>query len=179
MTDNDIIVNADQTWFFTKDGPWSVFAKGTYQWDQFELWEQRFSPYGGFGYAVLREEDLKTNFVSVLVAPTSTGTAIAAGIPSCSSRSTPTGRSTRGRPSPVLSFAPGQDDFNNYLLTLRGLLLKLFDDSPLTFNIAVEHLRFRPGTGETGNDLKLVLGLGWFLNQPAFIPANGDFCRTL
>ena len=164
VTDNDIIVNADQTWFFTKDVPWSVFAKGTYQWDQFELWEQRFSPYGGFGYAVLREEDLKTQlrfgaggtyeygdsdrgWDTQLLFEVNTNWTI----------------NTRSSLTGALSFAPAVDDFSNYLLTLSAVYsLKLFDDSPLTFNASLLNIYDSdPGPGETGNDLKLVLGLGW------------------
>ena len=164
VTDNDIIVNADQTWFFTKDGPWSIFAKGTYQWDQFELWEQRFSPYGGVGYALLREEDLKTQlrlggggtyeygesdrgWDTQLLFEVNTNWTI-------DSRSSLTGS---------LSIAPAVNEFNNYLLTLSAVYaLKLFEDSPLTFNASLLNIYdSQPGAGETGNDLKLVLGLGW------------------
>ena len=55
------------------------------------------------------------------------------------------------------------DDFSNYLLTLSAVYsLKLFDDSPLTFNASLLNIYDSdPGPGETGNDLKLVLGLGW------------------
>ena len=164
VTDNDIIVNADQTWFFTKDGPWSAFAKGTYQWDQFELWEQRFSPYGGFGYAIIRQEDLKTQlrlgaggtweyggsdrtWDTQLLFEVNTNWTI-------DSRSSLTG---------ALSIAPDVSAFNNYLLTLSMVYsLKLFEDSPLTFNASLLNIYdSQPGAGETGNDLKLVLGLGW------------------
>ena len=63
----------------------------------------------------------------------------------------------------ALSFAPEVSDFNNYLLTLSLVYaLKLFDDSPLTFNASLLNIYdSQPGAGETGNDLKLVLGLGW------------------
>ena len=164
VTDNDVIVNADQTWFFAKDGPWSGFAKATYQWDQFELWEQRFSPYGGVGYAVIREEDLKTQlrfgaggtweygdsarfWDTQLLFEVNTNWTI-------DSRSSLTG---------ALSIAPDVSAFDNYLLTLSMVYaLRLFEDSPLTFNASLLNIYdSQPGAGETGNDLKLVLGLGW------------------
>ena len=164
VTDNDIVANADQTWFFTKDGPWSIFAKGTYQWDQFELWEQRFSPYAGFGYAIFRQEDLKTQLrfgaggtyeygdsdrswdTQLLFEINTTWT--------INDRSSFTG---------ALSFAPEVSDFNNYLLTLSAVYsLKLLEDSPLTFNASILNIYDSvPGDDQTGNDLKLVLGLGW------------------
>ena len=164
VTDNDIIINADQTWFFSKEGPWSVFAKGTYQWDQFELWEQRFSPYGGIGYAMVRKENVQAQlrfgaggtyeygdsdrgWDTQLLFEVNTSWTIDA-------RSSLTGS---------LSFAPAANEFNNYLLTLSAVYaLKLFEDSPLTFNISLLNIYdSTPGLGETGNDLKLVLGLGW------------------
>ena len=164
VTDNDIIVIANQTWFFTKDGPWSIFGKGTYQWDQFEIWEQRFSPYGGVGYAIIREEDLKTqlrlgaggtyeygdsdrSWDTQFLFEVNTNWTI-------DSRSSLTG---------ALSIAPEVSEFNNYLLTLSAVYaLKLFEDSPLTFNASLLNIYdSQPGVGETGNDLKLVLGLGW------------------
>ncbi|MEE2680880.1 MAG: DUF481 domain-containing protein [Planctomycetota bacterium] len=164
VTDNDIVANGDQTWFLTKDGPWSIFAKGTYQWDQFEIWEQRFSPYGGFGYAVFRKENLKTQlrfgaggtyeygdsdrtWDTQLLFEVNTNWTI-------DSRSSFTGS---------LSFAPEVSDFNNYLLTLSAVYsLKLFEDSPLTFNASILNIYDSvPGDDQTGNDLKLVLGLGW------------------
>ena len=164
VTDNDIIVNADQTWFFTKEGPWSIFAKGTYQWDQFQAWEQRFSPYGGFGYAIFRQKDLKTqmrfgaggtyeygesdrNWDTQLLFEINTTWTIDA-------RSSFTG---------ALSYAPEVSDFNNYLLTLSAVYaLKLFEDSPITLNASVLNIYDSvPGDNATGNDLKVVLGLGW------------------
>ncbi|MEC8560097.1 MAG: DUF481 domain-containing protein [Planctomycetota bacterium] len=164
VTDNDVIVVADQTWFLSKAQRWSIFAKGTYQWDQFEIWEQRVSPYGGFGYAIIKQEDLKTqlrlgaggtyeygesdrSWDTQLLFEVNTDWTI-------DPRSTLTGS---------LSFAPDVSDFDNYLLTLSAVYaLKLFEDSPLTFNASVLNIYdSQPGADETGNDLKLILGLGW------------------
>ena len=164
VTDNDVIVVADQTWFFSKAQRWSIFAKGTYQWDQFEIWEQRVSPYGGVGYAIIKQEDLKTqlrlggggtyeygasdrSWDTQLLFEVNTDWTI-------DPRSTLTG---------ALSFAPDVSDFDNYLLTLSAVYaLKLFEDSPLTFNASVLNIYdSQPGADETGNDLKLILGLGW------------------
>ena len=164
VTDNDIIVIADQAWFFSKEGRWSIFAKGTYQWDEFEIWEQRFSPYGGVGYALFRQEDLKTQlrlggggtyeygesdraWDTQFLFEVNTNWTI-------DPRSSLVGS---------LSFAPDVGDFDNYLLTLSAVYaLKLFEDSPLTLNASILNIYdSKPGIGATGNDLKVVLGVGW------------------
>ena len=58
LIDNDVEVSTIQDWFF-RDSRVSIFAQGTYQWDDFELWEQRLSGYLGPGYKLINMPDLK------------------------------------------------------------------------------------------------------------------------
>ena len=57
IIDNDILVSTTQDWLLP-DSKWSLFAKGTYQWDEFEGWEHRVSGYVGPGYQLINEENL-------------------------------------------------------------------------------------------------------------------------
>lgn len=166
VTDNDVIANIDQTWImFDANGqlPWSYFAQGTYQWDQFENWEQRVSPYAGIGYALERTENLTVDlrfggggtwqyegndgFTTQLLFEVNTSWTI-------DDRSSLTG---------AVKFAPNVSDFQDYLLTVSAVYkTQLMKDSPLTFNVSFLNIYDSdPGVGENGNDLKLVLGLGY------------------
>ena len=165
-TDNDVIARFDQTWI-TSDAngplPWSYFAQGTYQWDEFETWEQRLSPYAGIGYALKRTEDLTVdlrlggggtwqyegdqNFITQFLFEVNSTWKI-------DDRSLLTG---------AVKFAPNVNAFDDYFLTLSAVYkTKLMKDSPLTFNISFLNIYdSEPGIGENGNDLKLVMGLGY------------------
>ena len=165
-TDNDVIATFDQTWI-TSDAngqrPWSYFAQGTYQWDEFETWEQRLSPYAGIGYALERTEDLTVdlrlggggtwqyegdqNFITQFLFEVNSTWKI-------DDRSSLTG---------AVKFAPNVSAFDDYFLTLSAVYkTKLLKDSPLTFNISFLNIYdSEPGIGENGNDLKLVMGLGY------------------
>lgn len=165
-TDNDVIANLDQTWIlFDDDGPrpWSYFAQGTYQWDEFETWEQRISPYAGIGYALKRTEDLTLDlrfggggtwqyegdqsFRTQLLFEVNSSWTI-------DDRSSFTG---------AVKFAPDVSAFDEYFLTVSAVYkTKLMKASPLTFNISFLNIYdSEPGIGKNGNDLKLVLGLGY------------------
>ena len=58
IIDNDVEISSIQDWFFP-ESPLSIFAQGTYQWDEFELWEQRISGYLGPGYKLIDTPELK------------------------------------------------------------------------------------------------------------------------
>jgi putative salt-induced outer membrane protein YdiY len=166
ITDNDVIASIDQTWIMSdKDGPlpWSYFAQGTYQWDQFENWEQRVSPYAGIGYALRRTEALTVDlrfggggtwqydgndgFRTQFLFEVNSSWMI-------DDRSSLTG---------AVKFAPNVNDFQDYLLTVSAVYkAQLMKDSPLTFNVSFLNIYDSdPGVGENGNDLKLVFGLGF------------------
>jgi len=44
-------------WLFA-DSPWSVFADGRFDYDEFNSWEYRLSGHGGAGYQLIEEDDL-------------------------------------------------------------------------------------------------------------------------
>ena len=58
VIDNDVEISSIQDWFFP-DSPLSIFVQGTYQWDEYELWEQRLSGYLGPGYKFINTPELK------------------------------------------------------------------------------------------------------------------------
>lgn len=166
VTDNDVIAVADQTWYFgTKEAPsrWNVFAKGTYQWDEFELWEQRLSAYAGLGYALIRDKDLTV------------GSRFGAG------GTLETGGNRSFDPQflfeinanwtinemqsfiGALSFAPEMTNFTNFLLTTSFTYqIKFGTDTPWAFNFSVLDIYdSEPGPDGTTNDLKVVIALGY------------------
>ncbi|MDP6480107.1 MAG: DUF481 domain-containing protein, partial [Phycisphaerales bacterium] len=56
-SDNDLLVRADQEWL-VRDSRWLYFMQGTWQFDQFEEWGHRVSPYAGVGYQIFAQDDL-------------------------------------------------------------------------------------------------------------------------
>ena len=59
IVDNDFLLNSTQDWFINEESDWSLFARGTYQWDAFETWEHRLSGYVGPSFQVTSTEDLE------------------------------------------------------------------------------------------------------------------------
>lgn len=162
VSSNDIISTLDQTWL-VKDSPWSYFAMGTYQWDQFQAWEHRVSPYGGIGYSFVQETDL-----------TLTGRFGAGGTweyqgdpqfdPQLLFQFTGNWtiddtQSFRGN----VQIAPEVTDFENYLFTVSAdYKLKLGKGSPFSFNLSVLNIHdSQPTDGASKNDLKVVVSFGY------------------
>jgi len=56
-TDNSLLVVGLQEFLF-KDSKWEAFVQGTYQYDEFQSWEQRAGLYVGPGYRLLEGEPL-------------------------------------------------------------------------------------------------------------------------
>ncbi len=158
-TDNDILVRGSQDWFIP-DSRWLYFAQGTWQYDQFEAWAHRVSPYGGIGYRLFDQDDLtltakggagitwqyRGNRVDPqLLGELSTNWKI-------DSRQTLTG---------FVSIAPDPVDFGNFLLTLTAdWKMKVGEDSPWSFNLGLRNIYDSSPTGDsTSNDLKAYAGL--------------------
>lgn len=59
-------VEATHDWLF-KDSPWSVFATGRMDWDEFQDWDRRATVGGGAGYLAVDDEDFKLRFRAGLV----------------------------------------------------------------------------------------------------------------
>ena len=161
VSDNDVFVNADQTWLINRSR-WSIFAMATYQWDEFQLWEHRFSPYAGVGYLLVKKKNLdltlrlgaggtweytNKDFEPQFLIEIKTDWEISSL------------QSLEGS----ARIAPKMNDFSNYLMTLSlNYKLKLAEDSPFSLNLSVLDIYdSQPEDGGTNNDLKLVLSLGY------------------
>jgi len=57
VTDNDLRVRGDQNWM-AHGSVWKPFLQATYQYDQFEAWAHRVSPYGGLGVELIGTDDV-------------------------------------------------------------------------------------------------------------------------
>jgi hypothetical protein len=56
-TDNNLLVQGLEEFLF-KDSKWEAFVQGNYQYDEFQLWEQRAGVYAGPGYRIFEGEPL-------------------------------------------------------------------------------------------------------------------------
>ncbi|MCX5652840.1 MAG: DUF481 domain-containing protein [Planctomycetota bacterium] len=56
-TDNNLLVTGLEEFLF-KDSKWEAFIKGTYQYDEFQTWEQRAGLYAGPAYRLFEGEPL-------------------------------------------------------------------------------------------------------------------------
>jgi len=158
-SDNDVLVRASQQWFIA-ESRWLYFAQGTWQYDQFESWTHRASPYGGFGYKWYDEDDLTLTLKAgggvtwqyqgnevdpQLLFEADTNWKI-------TERQTLTG---------YASIAPDPVDFGNYLLTVSAdWKMKLGDDTPWSFNLGLRNIYdSQPAAGANGNDFRAYAGL--------------------
>lgn len=158
-SDNDILVRADQQWFVA-ESRWLYFAQGTWQYDQFEEWAHRVSPYGGVGYKLIDEADLTLtarggggltwHYNGGAVDPQvlfELGTDW-----KIDERQTLSGRA---------SIAPDPVDWANYLATISvDWKVKLGTDTPWALNFGATNIYdSQPTGGSNANDLKAYAGL--------------------
>lgn len=61
VTENKAQFEVRNDWKLGKDSPWSVFAQGAVEWDEFQDWDARISAFGGVGYRFVDEKDTKLN----------------------------------------------------------------------------------------------------------------------
>ena len=158
-SDNDILVRADQEWFIA-DSRWLYFAQATWQYDQFEHWEHRVSPYGGVGYKLFDEKDLTLTLKGgggvtwqyqdgqvdpQLLFELSTDWKI----------------DDRQTLSGGMSIAPDPVDWGNYLAIVSvDWKMKLGSDTPWALNLGLRNIYdSQPSGGSTANDLKAYAGL--------------------
>ncbi|MFK7959330.1 MAG: YdiY family protein [Phycisphaerales bacterium] len=59
-TDNEFTAGIRNEWFMP-DSPWSIFAQGRYEYDEFQSWEHRVSVAAGFGYTFVDTDE--TTFI--------------------------------------------------------------------------------------------------------------------
>lgn len=158
-SDNDILVRANQEWFVSKSR-WLYFMQGTWQFDQFEEWGHRVSPYAGVGYQLFDQDDLTLTLKGgggatwryhnnevdpQLLFEMSTEWKI----------------NDRQSLSGYMSIAPDPLDWGNYLATIKAdWKLKLGSDTPWALTIGVRDIYdARPTGGGNANDLKAYAGL--------------------
>jgi putative salt-induced outer membrane protein YdiY len=158
-TDNDFLMRASQEWYIEKSR-WLYFAQGTWQYDQFEAWGHRVSPYAGVGYKLFDTDDLELNLKA--------GAGVTAEYENRDidpqllfEMNTSWKITDRQSLTGYLSIAPGFNDWSNYLLTLSAdWKLKLSDDSGWSLKVGVRNIYFSNATaGATPNDFKGYAGL--------------------
>jgi putative salt-induced outer membrane protein YdiY len=157
--DNDMLIRAAQEWFVT-DSRWLYFAQGTWQYDQFEDWGHRVSPYGGIGRKLYERDDLeltlkvgaggtweyKENRVDPqLLFEANTSWQI----------------NDRQSLAGFMSIAPDPLDWGNYLATISiDWKYKLGADTLWSLNLGVRDIyNSQPSGSSTANDFKAYAGL--------------------
>ena len=158
-SDNDILVRASQDWY-VPDSRWLYFVQGTWQFDQFEEWAHRLSPYGGVGYRIVDQDDLSLTLKGgggatwryhnnevdpQLLFEISTEWKI-------NDRQSLTG---------FISIAPDPVAWGSYLATIKAdWKLKLGSDTPWALTIGLRDIYDSRSTGGgNANDLKAYAGL--------------------
>ena len=159
IIDNDITLGTTQDWFFP-ESDWSVFARGSYQWDEFELWEHRVSGYVGPGYRLINSETLTidTRFGGGLTyeygLPQTLPELLAAVEWSWQIND-------RQKFAGTLSYAPEVTDFDQFRLSLNAEWnFQLQESEGLSFYIGVrDEFQSIVPAGSTRNDLRLFGGI--------------------
>ena len=159
IIDNDISFSTTQDWFFP-ESDWSIFARGSYQWDEFELWEHRVSGYVGPGYKLFNTEMLTvdTRFGA--------GLTYEYGVPQTLPELLASVEWTwqindRQKLAGTFSYAPEVTNFNQFRLSLNAEWnFQLQEAEGLSFYIGLknEYQSIVP-QGSTRNDLRLFGGI--------------------
>ena len=159
IIDNDISFSTTQDWFFP-ESDWSIFARGSYQWDEFELWEHRVSGYVGPGYKLFNTETLTvdTRFGA--------GVTYEYGVPQTFPELLASVEWTwqindRQKLAGTFSYAPEVTNFNQFRLSLNAEWnFQLQEAEGLSFYIGLknEYQSIVP-QGSTRNDLRLFGGI--------------------
>ena len=159
VTDNDLLARGQQNWF-SEDSRWELFVQSTYQYDQFESWAHRLSPYGGVGYRLLDEEDIT---LTIKGGGGMTWEQDAGLIRPQALFETTTSWTIDDRQSlqGYGSIAPDVEDPSNFLATIQcDWKIKLGKDSPLALSIGVRDIYdSTPSPGSTHNDFKAWAGV--------------------
>ena len=161
VTDNDMLVRGERDWVLPRSGlTW--FMQGTWQFDQFEQWAHRVSPYTGFGWTVIDKKAASLSLKGGGGATWEYGSGTvrpqvlleADGHLALSER-----HAIKG----YASIAPSIRSLDDYLATLRLVLqIQLRDDASLALNVGIRNIYdSTPGDGATHNDFKLWTGLDW------------------
>lgn len=159
ITDNDVLARGSQNWY-VPDSPWEVFCQSTYQFDAFEEWTHRVSPYGGFGYRIFDDEKVQLTLKGGGGATWEYGTGSIrpqAILESEADWKLTDRQSIKG----YASIAPNVQDPSDYLATIKcDWQIRLGHGTPLALSIGVRDIYdSTPGSGATHNDLKAWAGL--------------------
>ena len=159
IIDNDISLSTTQDWFFP-ESDWSVFARGSYQWDEFELWEHRISGYVGPGYKLIKTEalTLDTRFGA--------GLTYEYGIPQTLPELLAAVEwswqiNDRQKFAGTFSYAPEVTNFSQFRLSLNAEWnFQLQESKGLSFYIGIrDEFQSIVPQGSTRNDLRLFGGI--------------------
>jgi putative salt-induced outer membrane protein YdiY len=158
-SDNDILVRAVQEWFIP-ESRWLLFAQGTWQYDQFEDWGHRVSPYGGVGYRVFDRDDLSLTLKGGAgVTWQYRGNEVDPQL--LFEANTDWKIDDRQNLSGFASIAPDPVRWDHYLATLSvDWKYRLGDETAWAFNVGLRNIYdSNPSGGSTANDLKVYAGL--------------------
>ncbi len=159
-TDNNLLLQALQEWFF-QGAPWLLFAQGTYQYDQSESWEHRFSVYGGPGYKLIDSDTMRLTLRLGAGATYEIGTEDWS--PQVLLAEDFNWQITkRQRLTVDSSIAPNVTDPVDFLLTVQAEYALAVDDTKkgLALTMGVRDIYDnRPAGDSSGNDLRVYAGL--------------------
>lgn len=158
-TDNDLLVRGSQEWF-VKETKWLYFAQATWQYDQFENWGHRLSPYAGIGYKVYAQDDLNVTLKGGggLTWQYQDGTTTPQLLFEINTEWKINDlQSLAG----LVSIAPSPIDWSSYLATAQAdWKLKLGSNTPWSITIGVRTIYdSKPTGGADANDFKAYVGL--------------------
>lgn len=159
-TDNNLLVTGLEEFLF-KDSKWEAFIKGTYQYDEFQSWEQRAGLYAGPAYRLFEGEPLELKLragagASYEFADSTWTPELLLGddlVWKIDDRS----KLTQG-----LDFYPDIDNFGEYRLTFRldyEIALSPKGDLKGTAGIRDEYDSYVEPSGDSSNDLKVYAGV--------------------
>lgn len=161
VTDNDLLFRGDQNWYVA-DSILEFFLQATYQYDQFEAWAHRVSPYGGVGWRVVDEEQGSLTLKlgggatwendSGVVRPQALGEMTGSWV-----------FNERNAVRGYASIAPNVEALDDFLATIKvDWDIRLSSESPLALNLGVRTIYdSTPGPGSTSTDFKAWAGVNW------------------
>jgi hypothetical protein len=159
-TDNNLLVTGLEEFLF-KDSKWEAFIKGTYQYDEFQLWEQRAGLYAGPAYRLFEGEPLELKLragagASYEIADSTWTPELLLGddlVWKIDDRS----KLIQG-----LDFYPDIENFGEYRFIFRvdyEIALSPKGDLKGTAGVRDEYDSYVAPTGDTSNDLKIYAGI--------------------
>ncbi len=159
-TDNNLLVTGLEEFLF-KDSKWEAFIKGTYQYDEFQTWEQRAGLYAGPAYRLFEGEPLALKLRA----------GAGASYEFADSQWTPElllgddlvwKIDERSKLTQGLDFFPDLENLGEYRFIVRidyEIALSPKGDLKGTAGVRDEYDSYVEPTGDSSNDLKIYAGL--------------------